>query len=64
VVGAGVGGLRISIGMSRLRREVRSLEGSSKGWRDDICRVGVDGGDGERSSVGGPGRGSRDGMGW
>ena len=63
MVGAGGGGLRIFMGMLRSRRDVRSSEGSSEGWRDDICGVGVDGGDGERSSVGGPGRGGGDGAG-
>ena len=63
VVGAGEGGLRMSMGMSKSRSEVRSSEGFSEGWRDDMRGVGVDGGDGERSSVGGPGRGGGDGMG-
>ena len=64
VVGAGEGGLGVTMGMSRSRSEVRSSEGSSEGRRDDIRGVGVDGGDGERKSVGGPRRGGGDGMGW
>jgi hypothetical protein len=49
MIGAGESGLWLSIGISGSRREIRSLEGSSK-W---TC-VGVDvgGGDGERTSVG------------
>jgi len=64
MVGAGEGGLTFSMVMSRSRREDRSSEAFSEGWSEDIRGVGVDGGEGERSSMSGLGRGGGVGLGW
>jgi hypothetical protein len=63
VVRAGESGLRFSIRVSGSRSEVRSSEGSSEGWRDNMQGVGMGGGKGEKSSIGGARMGSRDGLG-
>lgn len=63
MVRAGEGGLMFSMVVSRSRREDRSSKAFSKGWSEDMHRVGVDGGEGERLSMSGLRRGSGVGLG-
>ena len=52
------------MGASKSKRDVRASVESSEGRRDDMMRgVGVGGDDGERSSIGGAGKGGGEGLG-